>query len=220
MRDGIRLASGHAIGAGVVSMIAATIGAVRNRIGWIRRRRRWAHWRSLGMHLGTDVWLPDSTWIDTDYACLISIGDHCGFGGNCVILAHDAQMDEFLDAARIGRVVIHESCHVGTCSIILPGVEIGPRTIVGAGSVVSRTLPPETVCAGNPAKVLMTLDEYLAKHRARLETARTFPYEPYGTWPDAAKRAELAEATKTADCYITGGRTAELAGRGGTPRTS
>ena len=35
-------------------------------------------------------------------------------GEECFILAHDAQMDEFLDAARIGRVIIHQSCHIGS----------------------------------------------------------------------------------------------------------
>ena len=69
----------------------------------------------------------------------------------CSILAHDAQMDEFLDAARIGRVVIHDSCHIGARAIILPGVEIGPRTIVGAGSVVITDIDPGTVAVGNPA---------------------------------------------------------------------
>jgi acetyltransferase-like isoleucine patch superfamily enzyme len=60
-----------------------------------------------------------------------------------LILAHDAQMDEFLDAGRIGRVVIRSHSHIGARTVILPGVEIGPRTIVGANSVVSQSLPPQ-----------------------------------------------------------------------------
>jgi maltose O-acetyltransferase len=132
------------------------------------------------MVIGEDVWLPDSTFVDTSHCFLIHIGDHCGFGEECVLLAHDAQMDEYLDAARLGRVVIHDSCHLGTRTIVLPGVTIGPRTIVGAGSVVSRTLPPDTVCAGNPARVICSLDEYLDKHRARLAAARADRERPAG----------------------------------------
>lgn len=113
-----------------------------------RLDRRWTKLRQRGMGLGADVWLPASTWIDPDYCFLISIEAHCGFGEECLILAHDAQMDEFLDAARIGSVRIRESCHIGARSVILPGVEVGPRTIVGAGSVISRSLPPNSVCAG------------------------------------------------------------------------
>lgn len=190
---------------------------IRARIAQARRELRWEHLRNQGMKLGADVWLPDSTWIDTDYCFLISIGDHCGFGGECMILAHDAQMDEYLDAGRIGRVTIHESCHIGSRTTILPGVEIGPRTIVGANSLVSRSLPPDTVCAGSPARVICTLDEYLAKHRSRIAESPTFPYE--NTSLPEEVRKQMIAATKNGDAYVIGGRSAELRGEGGTPRT-
>ena len=81
------------------------------------------------------------------------------------------EMDEFLDAARIGQVTIHESCHIGARTVILPGVVIGPKTIVGANSVVTRSLPPNTVCAGNPAKVLCSIEDYLCE--ASIEDCRS-----------------------------------------------
>jgi maltose O-acetyltransferase len=186
-----------------------------------RLERRWTKLRALGMHIGADVNLPASTWIDASHCFLISIGDHCGFGEECLILAHDAQMDEFLDAARIGRVVIHPSCHIGARTVILAGVEIGPRTIVGASSLVSQSLPPDTVCAGNPARVVCSLEEYLERHRARLAASPTFPYAQYDIRAlTPARRAELVAALAKGDAYIVGGRTAELAGLGGTARTA
>ena len=197
--------------------IFSLIRHLRARLELLRLQRRWEQLRRQGMQLGEDVWLPRSTWIDPDYCFLISIGDHCGFGSDCLILAHDAQMDEFLDAGRIGRVVIHESCHIGSRTVILPGVEIGPRTIVGANSVVSRSLPPDSVCAGNPARVICSLDEYLEKHRLRMAEGHTFPYRKGGTTSDL--RAEMIAATRERDAYVTGGRSAELQGEGGTPRT-
>ena len=169
------------------------------------------------MHLGSDVWLPDSTWIDRDYCFLISIGDHCGFGENCLILAHDAQMDEFIDAARIGRVVIHSSCHIGARTVVLPGVEIGPRTIVGANSVVSRSLPSDTVCAGAPARVVCSLQDYLAKHRTKLSSYPSFPYTKNAL--TTQERSQIVEALRNQDGYMVGGRSAELRAEGGTPRT-
>jgi maltose O-acetyltransferase len=193
------------------------VRGLRSKLAQVRRERRWEYLRAHGMRLGADVWLPDSTWIDTDYCFLISIGDHCGLGADCLILAHDAQMDEFLDAGRIGRVVIHESCHIGSRSVILPGVEIGPRTIVGANSTVSRSLPPDTVCAGNPARVICFLDEYLTKHRKAIADSATFPYE--NAAPSPEMRESMITATKNRDAYVTGGRSAELRGEGGTPRT-
>ncbi len=191
------------------------------RLEAARLTRRWTRLRAMGMHIGRDVNLPASTWIDVSHCFLISIGDHCGFGDGCLILAHDAQMDEALDAARIGRVRIHESCHIGARSIILAGVDIGPRTIVGAGSVVTRSLPPDTVCAGNPAKVICSLEEYLQKHRERLATLPRFDYARYDIRALTSERkAELVAAVQQQDGYITGGRSAELRGEGGTARTT
>ena len=195
-------------------------GVVKGRLDMARLERRWARFRSLGMRIGDDVLLPESTVIDTSHCFLISIGDHCGFGPDCLILAHDAQMDEFLDAARLGRVIIHESCHIGARTVILPGVEIGPRTIVGASSVVAKSLPPDTVCAGNPAAVVCSLQEYLEKHRARIGTRPTFQYMQYDIrFLSEERLRELVQGVADGDAYMIGGRSAELRGEGGTPRT-
>ncbi len=181
-----------------------------------RLERRWRRLRALGMHIGRQVNLPASTWIDDSHCYLISIGDRCGFGEECHILAHDAQMNEYIDATRVGRVIIHPSCHIGARTVILPGVEIGPRTIVGANSVVSRTLPPNSVCAGAPAKVICSLEEYLDKHRRALQTAPTFPYRTHdiGVITPEGKAALIA-ALKDRDGYITGGYGMMLEGDGG-----
>jgi maltose O-acetyltransferase len=126
-------------------------------------------------------------------------------------------MDEFIDAARIGRVIIHPSCHIGSRTVVLPGVEIGPRTIVGANSVVSTSLPPDTVCGGAPARVICSLEDYLAKHRGGLATHPTFRYTKNA--PTAQERSRIVQALRNQDGYMVGGRSAELRGEGGTPRT-
>jgi len=205
----------------MIALLLRAAAAIRDRLVVARREARWTRLRGLGMVIGEDVWLPDSITIDTSHCFLISIGDHCGFGEECVLLAHDAQMDEYLDAARIGRVVIHASSHIGARTVILPGVEIGPRTVVGAGSVVTKSLPPDTVCAGNPARVICSLDEYLRKHRERIAGARTFDYAQYDIRVQTPeRRAELIAACDAGPTYIVGGRSAELRGEGGTPRTA
>lgn len=199
----------------------AVASGLKERFENIRCERRWAHLRSLGMQIGPGVLLPPSTWIDTSHCFLISIGAWCGFGPGCVILAHDAQMDEFLDAGLIGRVIIKESCHIGAGTIILPGVEIGPSTIVGANSVVAKSLPPHTVCAGAPAKVICSLQEYLARHREQLASQPTFPYSKYAIGVLTPERkAELITAVADGEAYITGGFTEELRGGGATKRTA
>ena len=201
----------------MLDWILDKLSALKSKVERTRLERRWYKLRQQGMHLGSDVWLPASTWIDPDYCFLISIGDHCGFGEECLILAHDAQMDEFLDAARIGQVTIHESCHIGARTVILPGVVIGPKTIVGANSVVTRSLPPDTVCAGNPAKVICSLEDYLSKHRSRIAEATKVACVTSDT--SLQERQQITAAAKKGSAYVVGGRTAELEGKGGTPRT-
>lgn len=195
--------------------------ALKGRLDAAWLERRWERLRQLGMHIGQGVNLPSSTTIDTDHCFLISIGDWSGFGSDCLILAHEGQMDEFLDAGRIGRVTIHPHSHIGSRCVILPGVEIGPRTIVGANSVVTRSLPPDTVCAGNPARVLCSLDEYLEKHRARMAQRPRFDYREYDIrYLTPERRAELVAATVDGDVYIVGGWSATLRGEGGMPTTA
>jgi maltose O-acetyltransferase len=206
-----------------VSLAGKTIDALsslKGRLDAARQARRWNKLRQMGMHIGKDVLLNSTLSVDGSHCFLISIGDHCGFGPDVLILAHDAQMDEFLDAARVGRVILHESCHVGARTVILPGVELGPRTIVGAGSVVAKSLPPDTVCAGSPAKVICSLDEYLERHRQRIAETETFEYTKYDIAViDEAGRRRMIDAVAKRDAYIVGGRSAELRGEGGTPRT-
>jgi maltose O-acetyltransferase len=171
-----------------------------------RLDRRIARLRALGMEIGEDVNLPASTYVDESHCFLIRIGDHVGLGNDVVILAHDALMDEFLNATRVGRVVIHPSCHIGARTVILPGVEIGPRTIVGANSTVTRTLPPDTVCAGSPARVLGSLDEFCDRYRARIASSRTFPYDSYSIqYLTPERRAELIAAVQAGDAFIVDG---------------
>ena len=205
----------------VIGILLDVASRIKSRLERVLLERRWARLRAMGMRIGNGTWLPASTWIDTSHCFLISIGSNCGFGEECLILAHDAQMDEFLDVARVGRVVIHDSCHLGARTIVLAGVEIGPRTLVGAGSVVTKSLPPNTVCAGNPAKPIMSLDDYLQKHRERKAELPNFPYDQYDVRVlTPGRRAELVAAVAANDAYITGGHSAELRGEGGTPRTA
>lgn len=168
------------------------------------------------MHIGRDVNFVDHLYIDGEYCAFISIGDSTFFGPECMILAHEAGAEAVLGAVRVGSVTLHPSCHVGARTIILPGVEIGPRTVVAANSVVSRSLPPDTVCGGRPARPFSTLERYLETHRQRIQGGRTFEYSDDLT-PE--QRAALASAVLGGDVYMVGGRSAELQQAGGSERT-
>ena len=61
-----------------------------------------------------------------------------------------------------------DNCVIGTGAVLLPGVTIGPDSVVGANSVVTKDVPPRTVAAGVPARPLCTLDQYAARYRAAM----------------------------------------------------
>ena len=65
------------------------------------------------------------------------------------------------DVIKYGKIVIKDNCFIGLGSIILPGVTIGPNSIVAAGSVVTKDVEPDTVVGGNPAKKITTVPEYM-----------------------------------------------------------
>jgi hypothetical protein len=86
---------------------------------------------------------------------------------------------------------------------------------------VTKSLPPDTVCAGNPAKVICSLDDYLERHRKRLSEGVTFAYTEFDIQViSEANRRKMAEAIAKRDGYVVGGRSAELRGEGGTRRTA
>lgn len=95
---------------------------------------------------------------------LIKIGNHCTISGGVKFTTHDGGSwifrDEIPDLNVFGKIEIKDNCFIGMDTIILPNVTIGPNSVVGAGSVVSRDVPPNTVVAGVPAKIISSVEEY------------------------------------------------------------
>lgn len=140
--------------------------------------------RNSGVHIGekTIVYAPRHTSIDIQKPHLISIGSYCKITTGVIILAHDYSISvarrvfgEFIGGTAPTK--IGDNCFLGMNSIILPGTTIGNNCIVGAGSVVGGKYPDNVVIAGNPARVVCTLDEYYQKRKNR--------------WVDDAKRCAL-----------------------------
>jgi maltose O-acetyltransferase len=115
--------------------------------------------------------------IDESHCWLITIGDDVKLADRVHILAHDASAKKHLGYTRIGKVKIGNRVFIGASSIILPGVAIGDDVIVGAGSVVTRDIPDRVVAAGNPAKALCSLDDFLSRRRKELQSAACFGKE-------------------------------------------
>lgn len=88
--------------------------------------------------------------------CRVTIGDHTMFGPGAQVLtpmhpmdAAERRMKEYGRPVEIGSDV-----WVGAGVLILPGVRIGSRTVIGAGSVVTRDVPGDVFAAGNPCRVI------------------------------------------------------------------
>jgi len=112
--------------------------------------RRWYHVRVWGMDIHPTAILSLSARVDLTYPRGVHIGAYTYVAFDAAILSHD------MTRAIKTDTVIGKNCFIGARSIILPGVTIGDGSIVGAGSVVTRDVPPATAVGGNPAKILKT----------------------------------------------------------------
>lgn len=132
---------------------------------------------SMGMQVGKNFGRLHGVVLDPSHCWLITIGDNVTMAPRVHILCHDASTKHFLGYTKIGRVNIGDNVFIGAESVVLPGVNIGSNVIVGANSTVTHDVPDGVVVAGSPARVICTLEEYLAKERSRMDTAPCYGEE-------------------------------------------
>lgn len=96
----------------------------------------------------------------------ITIGNHVNIGANTVVMDSDAHSLNFQDRRNIANdmknkknkpIVIGDDVLIGANCIILKGVVIGEHSVIGAGSVVTSSIPSNCIAAGNPAKIIKYL---------------------------------------------------------------
>jgi maltose O-acetyltransferase len=148
-----------------------------------------------GLILGKNVLIVDTFFFDPSHCYLITIGDNCTICPNVRLIAHDASTKNHLGYTKFGKITIGENCFIGDSTIVLPNVSIGSNSIVGAGSVVTKSVPPGTVVAGNPARRVCGVEEYLARFKSVTESGATVFDESYNIETlDIKKRQELLQA--------------------------
>ena len=117
-------------------------------------------------HKGARISIGDHTFIN--YGALISaykdikIGHHCLLGHYTLLLDNNGVEGREVPTPS-APVAIGDHVWIGSHVIILPGVSIGHHAVVGAGSVVTESIPPRCLAVGNPARVLRELPVVAAK---------------------------------------------------------
>src|SRR5919199_1927789 len=150
----------------------------RLRLGEIAARLRGTptveQLRRRGAVIGDDVHIGPWTIFDYSYTHLIEIGSRVTIAPRVHLLAHDASTKRHLDYTRVGRITIEDDVFLGAGSTIMPGVRVGAGSIVGVHALVTKDVPPGTLVVGVPAKVVMTVEEFIAKRRAEMESTPVF----------------------------------------------
>lgn len=97
---------------------------------------------------------------------LITIGDNVQISTNVNFFTHGGGwvlLKEYSDFDYFGKIIIGNNVYIGHGSCILPGVSVGDNVVIGACSVVTKSVPDNVCIAGNPAKVLCSIDAYKEK---------------------------------------------------------
>lgn len=176
------------------------LGSIKGRIiGLLRGDPNMKKLTERGLTVGKNFKMLGGCIIDHSHSCLIKIGDDVTFAPRVHVLAHDASTKYALGYTRIALTTIGDRVFIGGGSIIMPGVNIGSDSIVGAGSVVTRDVEEGSVVAGNPARTICSTSDYLERQKRELERLPVFGEEfTLAGGVDSGGRAEMVRLLEEA----------------------
>ena len=148
-----------------ISKFQAFKAAVLIRLAksWIFPGGRKKLYKMLGVQIGHDVYIgPNLDIISYALGKYLTIKDRAALAPNITFIISSGPNNSKLKSQypRIfGPITVEEDVWIGSESVILPGLTIGKCSIIGAGSVVTRDIPPYSVAAGNPARIIKKVTE-------------------------------------------------------------
>lgn len=126
------------------------------------------HYRKKGLQLGESSTILGRPKLGSE-PYLISIGENVTVTSNVTFITHDGgtrvfrSESKYKGVIKFGRITIHDNSFIGHSAIIMPGVSIGPNSVVAAGSIVTKDVAPNQVYGGSPAKFITTVENYAEK---------------------------------------------------------
>ena len=140
----------------------------KNKIVDPALEKRPKYWKKCGAHIEGKVYIGADVYFDAGNAEHIYIGEGAGITARCLILCHKRDMsnyrngDDFMKLPfLIEDVKIGRHAHIGMGTIVMPGVTIGEGAIIGAGSLVTKDIPPYTLAVGRPARVIKEFPQHI-----------------------------------------------------------
>lgn len=138
-----------------------------NRILNYYRRTFWPaekYARHLGVKIGENCLI--STIKFPSEAYLVEIGDYCRIANDVMFFTHGGLWSQRHKNGALdyfGKIKIGNYTYIGDGAKIMPGVTIGNDVIVGAGSIVTKSIPDGVIAAGNPARIVGETDKFVEK---------------------------------------------------------
>lgn len=149
--------------------------------------------RHIGVTIGKNCFISTREWSSEPY--LVTIGDNVQITRNVAIHTHGGAHSvrrKYPDFDIFGKVIIEDWVYIGAGSQIMPGVRIGTGSLIAAGSVVTKSVPPHVVVGGNPARIICDITEYIS---------RNSQYNTHMAGLDPQKKKELL-LNLSEECFI------------------
>lgn len=130
--------------------------------------------KSLGVKFGKNCYVSSKGFPPEGY--LVEIGDYVRIAHHVTFFTHgglwglrkyykDPDVDQF------GKIKVGSYTSIGDNCLIMPGVTIGERCVIGAGSVVTKSVPDDCVVGGNPAKILGSSEVFYKRIKEKYDVS-------------------------------------------------
>ena len=128
--------------------------------------KRPKYWKKCGVEVKGKFKVGADVYFDAGNAERIHIEEGVWIASRCLFLCHKRNLSEYKygddynkTSYKYGDIYLKKGCCVGMGTIVMPGVTIGEGSVIAAGSVVTRDIPPYCIAAGNPAKIVKVLPD-------------------------------------------------------------